>query len=249
MAGEKPLNFYEKKFLQALARQKNPDTKEPYTHADLSEIFHVTQTTVKKLLIPADKVKSLVPEVKVDPLQQSEIGFYTGIAFAYSTDQVTIGHRPFTVVHTESKKPDKRGMLKKALSPWGDIRESDSEVRVYLGSQFAFMTDPKKVLTADFMEAKGRFAPFVFGLLAGKLSEKTNRLSHTDPQLLQRVNRYSQRHFGSPLGEYSEEFREGQPLSVIKVKDPGLIFNSLAQVPTVNQLPVFRAIANHQVAV
>lgn len=170
----------------------------------------------------------------------------------YSVNPIQWGKQNFVVVSTESRKPYKKQLLKVTVGTWGEIHENSGELRIYVDSPtFGFMI--KLPIDAKFLDAKTRFAPFLLGTLAARLTDREDRLSLSNEALLKRIHQGFSRHFGFDMGNFRVEHRTAQQndgdgigndqkVPVIQIKNPGEVFAALIQVNSVRSLPFIKDI-------
>jgi hypothetical protein len=232
------------RLLVVLARCPNPDTGRIYTDAELAGIFHYSPKKVQEILIGVGYREVPFSEVKREELPENERAFFMGLALGdYQVSRVNREKQDFVVVGTESLSAQKRGLLKHTIGRRGQISESARELRIYVASpEFDFVTNPP--VDAKFLDAKIRFAPFLLGMLASRLSNQENRVSLQNKGLLERIHKGFESHFGFSMGNFGvKERKDGPDTPSIQVKNPGEVFAALIQVQSVSSLPFLADVA------
>lgn len=247
------------RFLIFLSKLTNPQTGEKNTLADLVELyshalfpeFHYSPSTVERVLRENGSYRSIVPQVLHEPLPENQRAFFLGLALGdFTIEKIHWGDSTFIAVETESQKMYRRELLRQTIGTWGETHEKSTGVRIYMDSPtFDFLLDP--TVTSHTLDAKIRYAPFLFGLMGARLSERDNRFSLADGKLLEKISKKFIDHFHFSLGSFTVEHRVDRrerrnrvrDLPVITIKEPGKVFRSLAEVKSVCTLPFFRQLA------
>jgi hypothetical protein len=238
-----------KRFIVVLSRCINPKTHQTYTYRELAAIFGCSEKTIQSICARKGAYRQPFPEVRHGELPENEKAFFMGLALGgYPINHNRWGLKDgYVVISTESRNEQRKRFLKQTIGTWGEIHENSTKFSIYLNPcQFDFMINPK--IDAKFLGAQTRFAPFLLGLLASRLSDRGNRLSLNNEDLLRRIHRLFSTYFGFSLGHFSVEQRisktrnedndcKKRTVSVITVKNPGQVFGALTQVNSVGSLP------------
>lgn len=234
-----------KRLMVMLSKCKNPETGSVYTTEALSEIFKFNPRVIERKLRANGIFHQPIPMVRQGQLPDNEYAFFKGLSRGdFQIKPIHWGSGDFIMVGTESEKPYKRELLKQTIGTWGEVRENDSEVRVYVDSPtFDFMAASS--VEPRILDAKTRFAPFLMGSLAARLSKKGNRFSLKDAKLLERIYGRFEKHFSFSMGRFEIEHRNGSggEFGVVTLKDPGRVLASLVELESVCTLPFFRSLA------
>lgn len=246
-AFDPPTNTY----VRYVARTIDPDTGEIHTLEKMAALFHCRASDIRRWLGVSDIKHPPLPKVRQGEPPENERAFFLGLALGdFQIAPVQRGHQRFVTVSTESANLERRGLIKHTVGSWGEVHDRTYELKVYVGSPtFDFMVSP--VIYAEFLEAKTRFAPFLLGTLAARLSKREDRLSLGDQEdLLGRIQRRFLGHFGFSLGNFNIEHRiagngrKGTDVPVITVNQPGEVFGALIKVGSVKTLPFLPKLAS-----
>lgn len=238
--------------IRLLANCPDPDTGTHYTQAKLAEILGVHETTINQHLRDAGMDTHFVPEAKTGVLPENEEAFFKGMAMG--DFQVRTTHRrtgDFVIVGTRGSDRMK-DLLIRTLGTRGSLGGKEALKEIYLDrEQFGFFEE-KPQIDARFLDAKGRFAPFLLGLLAVRLSERGNRLVIPNSNgLVRNIHKKYVNHFGETMGSLKNQLRphlngntngKDARQDLIIVQNPGIVVATLAQVPAVQALPFFRTL-------
>ena len=235
------------RLIETLARSINPDTGRLYTYLELADIFDTTYKTIGEKLSERDVFRQPRPEVRQDQLPENESAFFLGLAQGdYNVYQAHWGKDAFVVVGTDSQREQRRELLRKTIGTWGEIHEGSRGVKIYLESPtFDFMATP--ALPPRYLDARSRFAPFVLGTIAARLSDRENRVSLSNGLLLRVITRQFFRHYGFSMGNFRDQRnstqddgaknRRSHSMSFIVVKNPAQVFRTLIGESSVASLP------------
>jgi len=248
-------------FLVFLSGLTNPDTGRIYTSVGLAQVFgesgdkrfRYSPRTIERKLREHGVYHQPVPKVRQEELPENERSFFLGLALGdFQMGEAHWGGREFVTVETESTKAYRRGLLRQTIGTWGEVHSKALSLKIYLESPtFDFVREP--IVSADFLDAKSRYAPFLLGLLTARLSERENRLSLNNGDLLERIHRRFSRFFDFSLGRFETEHKANRSggktdVSVITVKHPGEVIAALISVPSVLKLPFLPALARLEAA-
>lgn len=185
----------------------------------------------------------LKPELPTVSLSDPEKSFYQGLTLgAFAVDTHQWNERRYVIVETQSRQTEKTTLLEETIGQRGEIHMRNRGTRVYLNdSSFEFLCSP--AIASKNFDVKGNFAPFLLAILLTKLNGG-NRFSLSDPTLLQRLNRWHERHFGKPLGKLKTEKNQRKQVCFIEIDEVKEILSNLSGYPTVKTLPFARNLDN-----
>lgn len=231
----------ERKLILMLSRCPDPQTGKPFTTEALAQIFNTSPAGIQNRLRKAGRPLRPAPEVRLDQIPENEKSFFIGLTLGdFIFDRRHRSGQDLMIVATRSPNPSRRKMLASSLGTWGTMT-GDSILKVNLASpQFDFMQNPD--ITYDFLDAKRRYAPFLLGALAVRMSN-SGRFS-TEEEVGRRIHSAYERHFGHSMGVFDVEERRhvengNRPTrrGVIQITQPQMVFEDVLNVQSVKSLP------------
>lgn len=238
--------------LKMQANRRDPKTDKPlFSHENLGEMFGLSAVAAARKLRALGIYRQPTPRVCHDELPENQRAFFLGLALGdFQVNRKHLGGIDLVMVGTESDKPYRRNLLKCTIGNWGEIRDYLSKVKIYVDAPiFDFMVEP--LVDDEYFKAKTIFAPFLLGIIAVRLSNRQNRLSLRDRNLLGRIHECFFNHFRFSMGDFKTERRlfnqnedgEEYRLPVVSIKDPGEVLSALLKVKSVTSLPFLPELA------
>ncbi|MDO8460850.1 MAG: hypothetical protein Q7S38_00230 [bacterium] len=237
-----PKKIREQNFFRLLSHLVNPDTHKLYTAADLAGLSKPkrSKTTIQSILDGTISQFS-PPEIKEVELTGAEKAFFMGLALGFNVEQTAWNKKEYVVITTYSRDPKKKALIKDTIGTKGVIRDFPTQTKVYLSpSSFDFLLKEKP--TADFFHAKRRFAPFLFGLMAGALSEKKNQITLADSSIYEKIINAFNYHYGFQIGYIKTDNRSVHS-DFLYVRSPKQVLSTLLMSKDVQSLPFLRALS------